>query len=146
MNEEINFPVELNLFVRTPEGFDGHVKVTEVPSMRLVAAMATVSKKLAEAGFVASPKYGITAAPANKPQQQQRARPNARPRQQPVDDFDDDSFPPNCDYCGGDVWDNRKNKRTPKAPDFRCKDKDNCGAAGWLQSDGDVKWAPPQQG
>jgi len=32
-----------------------------------------------------------------------------------------------CPACGGPCWDNRREKRNPKAPDFKCKDK-GCGA------------------
>jgi len=32
---------------------------------------------------------------------------------------------PKCPRCGGEMWDNRKNKRNPKAPDFKCKNE-NC--------------------
>ena len=46
---------------------------------------------------------------------------------------------PKCAVCGGDVWDNRNDKRNPKAPDFKCKDKD-CGHAAWIQKDGALKW------
>ena len=49
---------------------------------------------------------------------------------------------PDCAYCGGPVWDNREDKRNPKAPDFKGKDKD-CGAAAWLRKDGDLKWTDP---
>lgn len=28
-----------------------------------------------------------------------------------------------CPNCGGDMWDNRENKKNPKAPDYKCKDK-----------------------
>lgn len=28
-----------------------------------------------------------------------------------------------CPRCGGPMWDNRGDKRNPKAPDFKCKDK-----------------------
>ena len=28
-----------------------------------------------------------------------------------------------CPKCGGEMWDNRDDKRNPKAPDFKCKDK-----------------------
>lgn len=45
-----------------------------------------------------------------------------------------------CEMCGGDYWDNRDNKRNPKAPDFKCKDKDGCGAGGWIRDDGSVNW------
>jgi hypothetical protein len=30
-----------------------------------------------------------------------------------------------CPNCNGEMWDNRSNKRNPKAPDFKCKDP-NC--------------------
>ncbi len=33
------------------------------------------------------------------------------------------------------MWDNRNNKRNPKAPDFKCKDT-NCGGAIWPQRNG----------
>jgi hypothetical protein len=38
-----------------------------------------------------------------------------------------------CPDCGGDLWDNRTTKRNAKQPDFRCKDRDDCGAAIWLK-------------
>lgn len=37
-----------------------------------------------------------------------------------------------CLKCGGEVWDNRKDKKNPKSPDFKCKDKDGCGEGYWL--------------
>jgi hypothetical protein len=36
-----------------------------------------------------------------------------------------------CPECDGRMWDNRENKRNPKGPDFKCKDRD-CGKAIWL--------------
>jgi hypothetical protein len=40
--------------------------------------------------------------------------------------------PDKCKKCGGtEFWDNRNKKKTPKSPDFRCKDKD-CGEGVWL--------------
>ena len=36
-----------------------------------------------------------------------------------------------CQKCGGPVWDNRVDKKNPKGPDFKCKDKD-CGEGFWL--------------
>lgn len=30
---------------------------------------------------------------------------------------------PNCPQCGGPMWDNRTNKKNPKAPDFKCQEK-----------------------
>lgn len=37
----------------------------------------------------------------------------------------------NCELCGGAMWDNTQNKKNPKGPDFKCKDK-ACGHAVWL--------------
>ena len=37
----------------------------------------------------------------------------------------------NCPKCEqGEMWDNRDNKTNPKAPDYKCKDKD-CNHAIW---------------
>lgn len=37
---------------------------------------------------------------------------------------------PSCPKCGGDVWDNRASKRTPQAPDFKCRDR-SCDGCIW---------------
>lgn len=37
-----------------------------------------------------------------------------------------------CPKCGGPTWDNRATKKSPKAPDWRCKDRENCDGAIWL--------------
>ena len=37
---------------------------------------------------------------------------------------------PSCPKCEGPMWDNREGKRNPKAPDFKCKDK-NCDGVIW---------------
>jgi hypothetical protein len=39
-----------------------------------------------------------------------------------------------CPKCGGPLWDNRGRKKSPKAPDLKCKDKDGCDHAIWLVS------------
>ncbi len=41
-----------------------------------------------------------------------------------------------CPKCGGPTWDNRNGKRNPKAPDYRCKDKQNCDGAVWEKKQG----------
>ena len=43
--------------------------------------------------------------------------------------------PSGCPKCGGEMWNNIGNKKNPKGPDFKCKDKD-CGEAVWLQKKG----------
>ena len=37
---------------------------------------------------------------------------------------------PACPKCGGPMWDNRAGKKNPKAPDFKCRDK-NCDGVIW---------------
>src|SRR5919199_1421309 len=37
---------------------------------------------------------------------------------------------PPCPKCQGPMWDNRESKRNPKAPDFKCKDR-NCDGVIW---------------
>ena len=48
---------------------------------------------------------------------------------------------PPCPKCGGDMWDNRENKRNPRAPDFKCKDK-NCEGVIWPPRDAKAAAAP----
>ena len=37
---------------------------------------------------------------------------------------------PDCPRCQGPMWDNRVGKRNPKAPDFKCKDRE-CDGVVW---------------
>lgn len=37
---------------------------------------------------------------------------------------------PVCPVCSGPMWDNRENKRNPKAPDYKCKDR-GCDGVIW---------------
>jgi len=37
---------------------------------------------------------------------------------------------PSCPTCSGSMWDNREKKTNPKAPDFKCRDK-NCQGVIW---------------
>jgi hypothetical protein len=41
-----------------------------------------------------------------------------------------------CPKCGSDMWDNRKDKKNPKAPDFKCKDR-SCDGVIWPPKPGD---------
>jgi hypothetical protein len=41
---------------------------------------------------------------------------------------------PSCPTCSGSMWDNREKKTNPKAPDFKCKDK-NCQGVIWRHGD-----------
>lgn len=54
-----------------------------------------------------------------------------------------------CPKCGGRMWDNRLTKRNPKAPDYKCRDR-NCDGVVWpakpsgaaADGDGDGEEAP----
>lgn len=59
--------------------------------------------------------------------------------QQPIPQQVDDSVPV-CPKCSGDMWDNRKDKINPKAPDFKCKNKE-CGGAIWPEKTAEQEWA-----
>jgi hypothetical protein len=39
---------------------------------------------------------------------------------------------PSCPKCSGEMWDNRLNKKNPKAPDFKCKDNDCLDNKGYV--------------
>ena len=54
MNENKERPCEVTLYVQTNDGFDGLIKVTEVPSKGVVGFMRSMSAALKEAGFVTS--------------------------------------------------------------------------------------------
>ncbi len=41
-----------------------------------------------------------------------------------------------CPDCGGAMWDNRETKKSPKQPDYKCKNK-QCDKAVWLEKRGD---------
>lgn len=49
----------------------------------------------------------------------------------------DGTHAPTCQFCGGDVYDNRNDKRSDKTPDFKCKKKQGCGGAAWINEDGE---------
>ena len=58
-------------------------------------------------------------------------RPAARAPEKAAPDGDDMI---DCPKCGGPMWDNRKDKKNPKGPDLKCRDKDGCDHAIWLKS------------
>ena len=51
------------------------------------------------------------------------------------------SPPPACPKCGGDMWDNRVGKRNPRAPDFKCKDRE-CDGVVWPPRDANLAATP----
>ena len=58
---------------------------------------------------------------------------------------------PACPVCGGKMWDDRKMKRNPRAPDFKCRNKpkfkDGPGCPGviWPPREGERSSAPVRQ-
>ena len=104
-------------------------------SQTLAAAKSLVLAQLGqEAAAVAQVKAtfkGAVEEPAAAPATTNPAR------QQPSSGGDE--VPP-CPDCNGGMWDNRGDKASGKAkpnyPDFKCKDKDGCGKAVWLQKKG----------
>ena len=49
-----------------------------------------------------------------------------------------------CPKCGGNMWDNRLNKRNPKSPDFKCKDR-SCDGVIWPPRQAQRSTPRPQQ-
>lgn len=61
-------------------------------------------------------------------QKVERNTPAGTPANSTTDEPSPDA--PDCPVCSGAMWDNRGNKRNPRAPDFKCKDK-ACDGAIW---------------
>ncbi len=40
-----------------------------------------------------------------------------------------------CPKCSGEMWDNRTTKKSPKQPDYACKNREGCGHAIWPPKD-----------
>ena len=98
----------------TQEDDDGNA-ASHTPAVQRTAA------KVAQA-FDAEPHEPPVRAPAQRISQPPAERPKYGPDV------------PNCEKCGGAMWDNRIDKKNPKGPDFKCKDK-ACAHAVWLPKD-----------
>lgn len=57
------------------------------------------------------------------------------PKPEPVASTSADPNAPFCPKCSGDMWDNRLDKKNPRAPDYKCKDK-GCDGAIWPPKNG----------
>ena len=130
------------LFTETKEGIIVHWDLQHETLMGLEAEVGQLVSWLDANEFTANRGFGngSNTAPARQgaPARAQTAqKPRSGVRQ--VQKQRDTDVPDECEICGGDFWDNRDDKRNPKAPDFKCKDK-NCGAGGWIQDDGSVRW------
>ena len=49
-----------------------------------------------------------------------------------------------CPKCDGQMWDNRKDKKNPKAPDFKCRDR-SCDGVIWPAKGKPANGKPPVQ-
>jgi hypothetical protein len=84
------------------------------------------------AGVIWPPRDSASAPPADEGPYE--------PRQWPAPAGTPDD--PACPVCGGKMWDDRANKRNPRAPDFKCRNKPRVmGGPGCLG----VIW-PPRDG
>ena len=126
---------EANIFTVNPAGVKVHWKLVEgTPAeelKKLVANVGVLTQALAEKGYTADPMGGRL---GNGPTVASSAAQPSSPS----------SDAPRCPDCGGEVYDDRGNRKTPKAPHFKCKDKAGCGAVGWEGANG-VSWQKARQ-
>lgn len=135
---------EINVFTIDPNGYKTHWKISETTTgddlNALTQRQAQLSKFLHEHSYISDPMSGgdvkkpLPWAGKNQ-EREEEDEPRRNNRQR-----GGRSAAPKCDVCGGPCYDNRGNKPGPKSPDFKCKDKRNCGAAGWERDDGTVRW------
>lgn len=65
-----------------------------------------------------------------RPAAEREATPHVPASQQGATESPAPSDDPACPVCGGRMWDNRENKRNPRAPDFKCRDR-SCEGVIW---------------
>jgi hypothetical protein len=81
---------------------------------------------------------GKGARPVEDPQTAHERRAQRQPSDEPIggspalslDRGPDAADVPPCPVCDGRMWDNRQNKRNPRAPDFKCRDR-RCEGVVW---------------
>lgn len=143
-----NLIAELTI-IEPPPGTDGNwlpVSREDVGTGYSYKAAASDAFKRAAMRFgIAHELYEEKGKPAAEEQRVRRALQPDIPDDEPLTaaNAPDLRFPgggtvgddPACPKCGGEMWDNRESKRSPKAPDFRCKDRDCDG----------VIWPPKQK-
>ena len=137
MNEtESHLQAEANVFVTHPLGFKTHFKILGSAKV-IVGNMDVLIQGLIAKGY--APDQGPARQPAQNGAERSGAskgKPKSGVRQVQRQRASADA--PECEFCGGDVWDNTDTKRGNQ-PDYKCKDKD-CGAAAWIQEDGELRW------
>jgi hypothetical protein len=120
---------ECNVFAIHPSGFRIHVKLLDPNAAKILSRLETLLTTMVERKY----KPDNTNSRSTATEARRSPATKAKKRSKAVD-------VPDCEYCGGPVWDNRQDKRSAKSPDFKCKDRDNCGAAAWVQDDGQLSW------
>jgi len=81
----------------------------------------------------ATPGAGMGAAHNSQPQY---AAPRPTPAGRPSATQGND---PLCPKCGKEMWCNIGKKTNPKAPDYKCKDKEHCDGVIWPPRDGEAQ-------
>lgn len=129
---------EANIFTINPAGVKVHWKLVEgTPAeelKKLVANVGVLTQALAEKGYTPDPMGRLGSGPTAPASAPEGAAPSST---SPND------AAPRCPDCGGEVYDNRGNRPSPKSPHFKCKSK-SCGAVGWLGDNG-VSWQKSRQ-
>ena len=150
MNDEerrSNPTAEANVFCVSPTGFKTHFKLTFPEAAGVTVGLKNLNnliEALSGAGYkpdsMGAGAVAVAAAPAAQPAPLPKGggglrQVNRQPSNQGI-------F---CEFCDGPVYDNTAPgaKRNPKAPDYKCKDKE-CGGAAWIRDDGTLAWKEGQ--
>lgn len=80
-----------------------------------------------------------TAKPVAKPQAKAQPTPTIADDIAAVEQVLGDKAEMMCPKCNGKMWDNRKDKKNPKAPDFKCRDK-ACDGVIWPPKSPNMDW------
>ena len=84
------------------------------------------------------------AKPAAKPAPQAAPAPTVADDIAAVEAVLGESAEPMCPKCQGKMWDNRKDKKNPKAPDFKCREK-TCDGVIWPPRTPNPEWKSRRQ-
>lgn len=87
----------------------------------LVGAVGLITDDLDDDGAAATHQTGHSRGATTPPKADRPAKAPQSPPSTPE---------ASCPECGGPMWDNRENKRNPRAPDFKCRDK-GCEGVYW---------------
>ena len=126
---------ELNIFVEK-DGKGGHIKITGISFNKAAAKLDELMEAVEKHNYtVLQGPNDRTHPPVKERVGAAKPKPKVREARRASSKSDVE-----CEVCGGPTWDNTEDKRSPKAPDYKCKDRDGCGAAAWIQEDGELKW------